>query len=289
MNGMTASYRKEGFFVHNFLKRFIIIVLAAALLTSAPESSSMAAAAVAEFGSFLDESELTNGIITVNYPAKDSDGYVVRTLKDDSAYVYDYTGGLRVPLQSGKGTYKIQLLAPVGGQDYTLKLEQTIEYLNEDSRAPYLQSSTIVSWDSARKTVQKAEELTSDCTTDTEKVLAVYSYIVKNIKYDYKKAEKVQNFYISNADSTLDKKTGICYDYSVLFASMLRSLSIPAKVIMGTSKDIKGYHAWNQVYIKETGKWITIDTTADAGRSIKKNTLNNIEKKDTRYSIEKQY
>lgn len=275
--------------MYNFLKRFFILVLAATLFISAPGTSPAAAAAVTDSGSFFDKSELTNGIITINYPAEDSDAYVVRTIKDDTIYVYDYTNGIRVPLQGGKGTYKIQLLAPVGGQNYTLKAEETVEYLNEDSKALYLQSNAIVNWDSAAKTVQKAEELTADSTTDTEKVLAVYSYIVKNIKYDYKKAAKVQSFYISSADSTLDKKTGICYDYSVLFASMLRSLGIPAKVIMGTSKDITGYHAWNQVYIKETGKWITIDTTADAGQTIKKSTVSSIAKKDSRYSIEKQY
>ncbi|SHO48496.1 transglutaminase-like domain-containing protein [Anaerocolumna xylanovorans] len=273
--------------MYNSLKRLVIIILAAVLFVSVPETSSIAAAA--ESDSFLDESELANGIITVDYPVKESDAYVVRTIKEDSIYVYNYSDGIRIPLQGGKGTYKVQLLAPVGGQNYTLKAEQTVEYKNEDSKNLYLQSNIIVNWDSAKKTVKKAEELTADSTTDTEKVLAIYNYIVKNIKYDYKKAATVQNLYFSNADGTLEKKTGICYDYSVLFASMLRSVGVPAKVTMGTSKDITGYHAWNQVYIKETDKWITVDTTADAGQSISKNTLSAISKKISRYSTEKQY
>jgi hypothetical protein len=57
---------------------------------------------------------------------------------------------------------------------------------------------------------------------------------------------------------------GICYDFASLFAGMLRSIGIPAKLVKGYADNIDGYHAWNEVYIKETDEWITIDTSFDA-------------------------
>lgn len=273
--------------MYNFIKRTIIIALAAVLLISVPGTSVSAEGLGTD--DYLDKSDLANGIITVKYPAKESDSYVVRTEKGNSVYTYDYTFGIRVPLQGGEGTYTIQVLAPLGGQNYTPVAEQTVEYKTKDVKNLYLQSSVIVNFDSASKAVKKAAELTADSTTDSEKVLAIYNYIVKNIKYDFKKAAKVQSFYLSNPDDTLKQKTGICYDYSILFASMLRSVGIPAKVLMGTSKDIVGYHAWNQVYIKETDKWITVDTTIDAAQSKSSGSISAISKKVNRYTTEKLY
>lgn len=58
---------------------------------------------------------------------------------------------------------------------------------------------------------------------------------------------------------------GICYDYSSLFGSMLRSLGIPTKLVMGRKDDIEAYHSWNEVYLEDENKWVTIDTTYDAG------------------------
>jgi transglutaminase-like putative cysteine protease len=54
----------------------------------------------------------------------------------------------------------------------------------------------------------------------------------------------------------------MCYDFSSLFASMLRSVNIPAKLVKGYGSKVEGYHAWNEVYLD--GKWQTVDTSFDA-------------------------
>ena len=44
---------------------------------------------------------------------------------------------------------------------------------------------------------------------------------------------------------------------------MLRSQGIPAKVITGYVSDGAVYHAWNMIYLKESG-WITVEIKAPA-------------------------
>ena len=80
---------------------------------------------------------------------------------------------------------------------------------------------------------------------------------MKNLSYDYIKAQNVKSGYLPVLDTVLEKKKGICFDYASLFAAMCRSQSIPTKLVMGY---IQGnmYHAWNEVYTKETG-WVTLD------------------------------
>jgi transglutaminase-like putative cysteine protease len=45
---------------------------------------------------------------------------------------------------------------------------------------------------------------------------------------------------------------------------MLRSAGIPAKLVKGYAVDVKGYHAWNEVYLESMGGWVAIDTTYDS-------------------------
>ena len=58
-------------------------------------------------------------------------------------------------------------------------------------------------------------------------------------------------------------KDGICYDFSVVFAAMLRTQGIETKLIKGYSTKVDGYHAWNQIYDSEKEEWYTVDSTYD--------------------------
>ena len=104
--------------------------------------------------------------------------------------------------------------------------------------------------------------------TDKEKFDAIYNYVIKNYSYDYNKAATVKPGYMPDIEKIYESKSGICYDYSVLFASMLRSQGIPAKVVKGSSTLVNEYHAWNEVFID--GNWIIVDTTVDAAYSASK-------------------
>lgn len=139
--------------------------------------------------------------------------------------------------------------------DFSVKLE--------NERLPFLQSAVPVIWDKSTETVKFTAELTDKLKSDEEKAKAVYTYIIKNISYDYEKIKKLGTDYMPDADQILEEGRGICYDYAVLYASMLRSIGIPTKLVKGYKNDIDGYHAWNEVYISEKG-WVIVDTTYDS-------------------------
>jgi len=137
-----------------------------------------------------------------------------------------------------------------------------------DDTAMYLASTTAVNWSEQMMAIKKAEELTKNLQTDKEKFDAIYNYVIKNYSYDYNKAATVKPGYMPDIEKIYESKSGICYDYSVLFASMLRSQGIPTKVVKGSSTLVNEYHAWNEVFID--GNWIIVDTTVDAAYSASK-------------------
>jgi len=144
-------------------------------------------------------------------------------------------------------------------------LETNKVQIVKDEEAPFLQSIQLVNWNTKMAAVKKAKELTKKSKSDLDKVTTIYNYVINNITYDNAKAKNVKTDYIPIVDNVLDSSKGICYDYASLVAAMLRSVGVPTKLVMGYSKsDINIYHAWNQIYLADEDKWITIDTTYDA-------------------------
>lgn len=67
--------------------------------------------------------------------------------------------------------------------------------------------------------------------------------------------------HINNTAEILAKKSGNCIDHSVLLASLLRSVGIPSKVVIGlvytsTPENSFSYHSWVKTFI---GDWINLD------------------------------
>ena len=213
---------------------------------------------------YIDKSELNNGIIKINADSKKN--MAVRISKDGKDIDHILNGNDRFPLQAGNGNYTILVLENVNGKSYKVIYRETVTLKMKDSKDLYLQSIQSINWNNEMDAIKKAKELTKDAKSDREKVVSIYDYIVKNIKYDNNKAVNMTGYYVPNIDATLNSGQAICYDYSSLFAAMLRSVDVPTKLIKGRKNDIKEYHAWNQVYLEDTGKWVTIDTTYDAGR-----------------------
>lgn len=213
---------------------------------------------------FLDKGGIEYGIIGVSYPKEDGIRYKVAVKKGSETYYYDYVGpGTEFyPLQLGNGEYEISLLRNLSGTKYVLVHKDTVRLNLENENAVYLQSVQNIHYEPGMKAVSKAEELTRGIDDTLEKVKAVHHYIVSNIQYDYDFDFKADKQYIPDIEKTFSTKKGICYDFASLFAAMLRSQGIPAKLVKGYSENVKGYHAWNEVLVD--GQWITIDTTYDA-------------------------
>lgn len=213
----------------------------------------------------INKSLLDKGIITVSYDKAKEINTIVRITKDKVNYDYTVVAGTQYPLQLGNGSYTVMVAEQVGGTKYKAITQETINLNMQTESDVFLQSIAQVDWNMKSKSVVKALELTKNAKTDQDKVAAIYNYITKTFKYDYVKAKTVQTGYIPILDNVFKEAKGICYDYASTFAAMTRSLGIPTKLVMGYyTKNPAVYHAWNQVYLKDTKEWITIDTTNDA-------------------------
>lgn len=100
--------------------------------------------------------------------------------------------------------------------------------------------------------VNKAKQLCSDCTTDTEKINAIYNYVCSNLTYDNNMANNNSKKYIPDPDTVYKEKSCICTGFSSLMAAMLRSQNIPIKIVVGTEPSGNG-HAWICVYSNDSG------------------------------------
>lgn len=237
----------------------------------------------------IDKSLLNQGAVTVKGLPKDSQGLLIRISKGLEHYDYQITEGQAYPLQMGNGTYHILLATLVNANQYrVLSKEQVVVQINNESSI-FLHSIPNVSWKEALKVSEKAKELVEGLTTDAEKTKAIYSYITHTIAYDWKKVEGLGQNYTPNLDQVYVSGSGICYDYSAVFAGMLRSVGVPTKLIMGYNKsNLEVYHAWNQVWLNDEGRWVTIDTTYDA-LYVQNNKVAAMEKIESDYIIHKVY
>lgn len=213
----------------------------------------------------VDTDEAATGIVAISYSSdvrlkvmvEKSGKKVTYNLKNDGTTEY-------YPLQLGEGSYKVSVLENISGTKYKYVQSQTINLDLDDANMVYLASVQNINWDKDMKAIKKAGELTKGLKTDKEKINAIYNYMISNISYDYEKLKTLESNYLPNIDETITKGKGICYDYSSTFAAMLRSLGIPAKLVKGYTPTVNGYHAWNEIYMSDTGKWITVDSTYDA-------------------------
>ncbi|MCR2807257.1 transglutaminase-like domain-containing protein [Paenibacillus soyae] len=245
------------------MKRFVLMFIAAFLLFI---SVNVVAADASTAASWLDASKLAQGVVSVSYEVKANVKTKVMIAKGKENYTYNLTAAQKTeqfPLQLGNGEYKVMVLENVSGKSYKVVKQETVRLSLQDEKVVYLNSIQNVSWTSTNKAIAKAQELAKGKKTDEEKVKAVYDFITSNISYDYSLAANVSSDYLPSIDKTLTSKKDICYGYSALFAAMLRSLDIPTKLVMGDTEYVDVYHAWNEVYLN--GKWVTIDTTVDAG------------------------
>ena len=210
-------------------------------------------------GTKIDLSTASEGYVKVsNSTAKKR--LKVQIIKNNTTYNYDLKNGGKseiYPLQLGEGQYKVRVLENTTGNKYTPLAEKTLDVKLSNKFAPFLKPSQYIMYGNDWAVTKKAAEITKGKNTDQEKIEAIYSYIIKNIKYDKQKAATVQTGYLPNVDETLRTQKGICFDYAAIFTAMLRSQGIPSRMIIGTvsPKDIN--HAWNEIYTEEEG-WVIV-------------------------------
>lgn len=232
-------------------------------------------AADSENGYIVDYSNASEGYIMV----KGSDSYsgvlAVQVFKDGTGgtlltqYVAANTGGYTTfPLTAGSGKYAVRVMEQ-RTNGYSPQLTTDFSASISGETTPYIYPTYLINFSSSSLAVNTASQVCAGCATDEEKVLAVKRYVMNVLEYDYSKKADVEagnlKFYTPNVDSVLSAGKGICYDYSALFAAMLRCQGIPVRLVKGYAGNI-GYHAWNEAYYN--GAWHTIDCTCEDGGSM---------------------
>lgn len=204
----------------------------------------------------IDYSNCKDGYVVVKY--KQNTAKVVKAQVKKGKRTYTYT--LRkqseevLPLSEGNGTYKITMYLQLKGDQYATVGSASVAVKMSNKFAPFLRPNQYVKFNKSTKYVKKAASLTKKCKNDLAKVKKIYKYVIKNMKYDNKKAKNVKTGYLPNLNSLYKKKKGICFDYAAVMTAMLRSQGVPTKLVIGYTGNT--YHAWINVYSKKKG-WIT--------------------------------
>ena len=219
-------------------------------------------------GCYLDASNASDGYVMVKYTGSATKRIKVQVIAD-ATYNYDLNLSGRFeafPLQMGSGSYRIRFMQNTTGSSYRELYSSTIEVSLSNANTPYLYPNQQVNYNKNSKAVKKSFELCLGKTSEADKVKAIYSYVTDNIDYDYDLAAKINSgqvsLYVPDVDSVLSSKKGICYDYAALTAAMLRAQGIPTMLVMGYVKPNNAYHAWNLIYLQNSG-WIAVNIYFD--------------------------
>lgn len=204
----------------------------------------------------VDASNTADGYVMVKYTGSNKKVKVLVVGPSGTTYTY----GLRTdgtyevfPFSDGSGIYKVGVYENVTGSKYSTAFTWSDKVTLKDEFAPFLLPNQYVNYKADSKAVQLAAKLTEKDKSALDKIKTVYGYVIKNISYDKELAQSVKSGYIPNIDAVLAAKKGICFDYAALLTAMLRSLKIPAKLVVGYTGTI--YHAWISTYTSETG-WL---------------------------------
>lgn len=112
----------------------------------------------------------------------------------------------------------------------------------------------------------EARKIIDDSNTDLEKARVIYNWVGTNIIYDDSLAENIGNKEIDDtfgAKYAFYNRSGVCFEFATLFGAMANSVGLQVKVVIGQAYNgIEfGPHAWNEVYLEEEKRWISVDPT----------------------------
>ncbi|MCR5388395.1 MAG: transglutaminase-like domain-containing protein [Lachnospiraceae bacterium] len=205
----------------------------------------------------IDYSNASDGYVMVKYLKSTKDklkAQVTGPTKVTYTYTLKAKEYITFPLSEGNGTYKVTVFKAIGNTSrMSTAVSVSFTAKLSDEFAPFLRPNQYVDYKSSSAVLEKAEELIGDKKDTLDKVSSVYSYVVDNFTYDTQKAKTVQSGYVPDVDEILQKKTGICFDYASVMASMLRANGVPVKLVVGYAGKV--YHAWLNVYSEKDG-WL---------------------------------
>lgn len=248
----------------------------------------------------VDVSNLSEGYVMIRYKGTASKVRMLLVTPLGTTYNYRLTtdGKYSVfPMSDGDGVYKIGIYENVIDDKYAELFSQEVNVVMTDPNKVFLYPNQYVNFNADCEAVAKGAEIVAKADTDLDAVREIFDFVTKNVTYDYDKAATVQSGYLPVVDETLATGKGICFDYSALMATMLRTQRIPTRLEIGYAGT--EYHAWISVYIKEEGwiedyivfdgkEWVLMDPTlvSSAKAATVKATM---KKADTYYDLMYKY
>lgn len=219
-----------------------------------------------------------NGTVRITYKAEKDETILILVdvpnenvkagSNEKARYYYKLTAGenvVDIPLTRSVGEYKIRICKMLANGKASVLKTTTVNLDKDGDKKVFDVSNMVVEYDTDDKYIKKAKSLTKTCKTESAKVKKIYDYIITNYAYDYEllDVKAATSYYNPKNSDTFERKLGICYDISSLFAAMLRSVGVEARVVTGHTPNVKEYHAWTQVYDSKKKSWYTIDATYD--------------------------
>ena len=107
-----------------------------------------------------------------------------------------------------------------------------------------------------------ANEITTGCTDNEQKIRAIYQWICEHISYD-------TDYRVRTADGAMQTQRGVCQAYCELFYQLAKAVGVTVEIINGISRDSEGEvgkrgHSWLFAYTRENNG-ILLDPTWGAG------------------------
>ncbi len=277
---------------------FFIFTITALLILSG--TSALASTSIDVNSENTDE-----GYVSIKFNTGSTKKIKLLIKNDDQKYYYNLSNSedyVNFPLQLGDGQYSVAIYENTSGNKYRKLVSESFMVEIEDENSVFLNSIQEVSFDEEDEAIIYAQKLVDEATEakrtklgnefaelTTEEIIDLYyNYVVKNIKYDYDKIHDLKYNYLPDINDTFNVGTGICYDYSSLLASMLRSQGVPAKLVKGYTSWTDVYHAWNEVYLESEERWVIVDTTYDSYLYLR-NRSYTFEKSESVYSKTKEF
>jgi hypothetical protein len=185
-------------------------------------------------------------VYTSSFPSAPMAGYI------QQSDLYQQGASRMIEPVAGKFVHRLPIITQEAGEQFGQILQRRYEIL--DARIP-------------DDIAQAAQEITADGKTDEEKAKLLYQWVGTRVRYDWDKVrlyEEQQIWKEQTPEDTFTSRTGVCIDYSRLYAVMARSVGLEVKVVTGLGYDGRGGygpHAWNEVYASEQERWIPLDST----------------------------
>lgn len=106
-----------------------------------------------------------------------------------------------------------------------------------------------------------ASQITNGALPGYDQVEAIRAWIHENIEYQYGTSNAS-----TSAQDTAQNRIGVCRDFAHLGMALCRSLSIPARMVVGYLYQLEpmDLHAWFEAFIG--GRWYTFDATQATAR-----------------------